>query len=178
MIRQIARLRVSIGKSILMVTVITVCVVLMSGIVGYFRNNLGIRNTEYVIYILLIVLGLYIVKKYLTEYRYSLFDDEVIIDRIVGNRVEALLVLRVREIEEHGLLSEMSEDKRQYVERIIKANIRKIRCHYILFHRNGKRQMLVYNPTDEFAEALKKGLKDQMDHDNTPDTDNGDPQTV
>ena len=63
MIRQIARLRVSVGKSILMVAIITICVVLMSGIVGYFRNELGIYNTEYVIYILLIILGLYVVKK-------------------------------------------------------------------------------------------------------------------
>ena len=101
----------------------------------------------------------------------------MIVDRIVGNRVEALLVLRIREIEEQGLLSEMSEDKRQYVERIIKANIRKMRCYYILFHRNGKRQMLVYNPTDEFAEALKKGLKDQMDHQKTAGTEKGDLQT-
>jgi hypothetical protein len=126
---------------------VTVCVVLLSGAVDYLEERLNVHHAEYFIYVALILLGVYVIRKYLTEYRYSLFDDEVIVDRIIGSRSAPMLVLRMREIEEQGRLDELSEDRRQYVQRVVRANVRRAGCGYILFRRDEALQMLVYNPT-------------------------------
>lgn len=77
---------VSSNKAFFIVILISICMIFLSSIVGYIQNTFGIRYLESIIYIIVVVVAYVLIKNYLTEYRYSFFDSEIIIEKMLGKK--------------------------------------------------------------------------------------------
>ena len=133
----------------------------MSGLVGYLRSEFGIKYLEYVLYLFLIGLALFIVKRYVTEYRYSLFSDEIIFEKIVGKRQTPLLVVRVWEIVKTGSIHDDDYDPKSM--ELFDLTFNKSSAKYILFKHNGEEKLVVYSPSVDFLRQLDRAMSSRIE---------------
>ena len=112
----------------------------------------------YVEYVLLIVLGVVIVRRWMTEYAYELIDDELIIDRYIGRNPRNLLRLRLRQITD---IRTQAPDGCSVQRLTFKP--KKHGIVYIVYVDADKKRCAAISPSTDFLELLKKrsGLDDQ-----------------
>ena len=159
MIREIATSKGSSGsKGLILIIVVAVAVILLSMLVGYIQTTFGINHMEYLIYIGLIVLGAVLMRRYITQYRYSLFKDEVIFERIIGKKEIPALVLRMWEIKKVKPLDEV--DNKDLNERnILRLSVDRKDAWMILYEKDKQASGVIFNPSQGFVDQLKKTLE-------------------
>ncbi len=159
MIREIATSKGTSGsKGLILIIAVAVTVILLSMLVGYIQTTFGIAHMEYLIYIGLIILGVVLIRRYITQYRYSLFDDEIIFERIIGKKETPALVLRMWEIKGVKSLDEV-ENKDLDERNILRLNVERKDAWLILYEKDEESNGVIFNPSREFIEQLKKTLK-------------------
>lgn len=144
MIREIATRKSSTGyKGLLIIVFIAVMIIAMSTLVGFIENNFGIKNLEYIIYFILLGLAIFVIQYFVTQYRYSLFDDELIIERMLGNKITPIVSVFIWDIIS---FEKVAKDNGKDKEKISKS--------YNLFVQHSNRWSLIYKKDEEFLEAV------------------------
>ncbi len=143
MIREIATRKSSTGyKGLFIIIMIAVIVISLSVLVGYLENNFDIYYLEYLIFFMLLGFGVFVLRYFITQYRYSLFDDEFIIERMIGKKLTTVVDVFIWNIISF----------KKTVEKPTK-NIKIIKT-YKLFVQHTNKWSLVYKKDDELFEAL------------------------
>ncbi len=101
--QRLKRKRVSPALGILIVLALVAGVVLLSAaffVIADLLRALGINAAfmQYAQYIVLIVAGVFIVRRYMTEYEYTLENDTLKVDRYTGARPRTLLLIKLLDI--------------------------------------------------------------------------------
>lgn len=153
---------VSGNMAFLVVIVVSVGIILLSSLVGYIQNAFGIKYLENIIYVVLIVVAFFLIKNYLTEYRYSFFDDELIVEKILGKRVTQIASIKIRTIEHFGKLTEIEwADKEMHVDY---CDIHKRKAHAIKYVKNGETKVITFSPSEDLIFHIQKSM-DSKDFD-------------
>jgi hypothetical protein len=141
MIRETATRKGSLGyKGLLLIVAIAAVIILMSWLIGYVENALGIHNLEYIIYALLLALGVFVLQHFVTQYRYSLFDDELILEKLLGKRITPVVNVFIWDI--------LSFEKNNSSEKV------KIAKSYSLFTDGSNKWSLTFKKDGEIYEAV------------------------
>lgn len=152
------------NKGFMLIVMVSASVILLSTIIGYIQNTFGIRHLEYIIYAGLIVFSIFLMRKYITEYRYSFFDDEIIIEKMLGNRITPVANIRTWNIQHFGKFSD-SDWKDENLKVDFYDVERKDASVMVCKDHNGMRA-IVFNPSVEFVDQLQKTMKDNQKGDN------------
>lgn len=156
------RKEVSGNMAFLLVILLSVGIIILSSLVGYIENNFGIQRLEYIIYIIIFITAYFLIKNYLTEYRYSFFDNELIIEKILGKKVTQIASIKSREIEYFGKISgvDLNENELQ----IEYCDVNKRDAFAIKYVKSGVTKVITLNPSDELILHVQKSI-DARDYD-------------
>ena len=96
---RLSRKKLSAPMGLLVVLGLVAGILLIYTTVFIAADALGLRSYhQYIAYALLIVLGVIIVRRWLTEYEYHVADGELIVERYIGDRGRELLRIRLKSI--------------------------------------------------------------------------------
>lgn len=147
MIREIATRKETSGyKGLLLIFAMAVFIIAMSSLVGFIENEFGIKHLEYIIYLILFGLGFFVIQYFITQYRYSLFDDELILEKMLGKRITPVANIFIWDI--------LSFEKVNSSEKV------KIAKSYKLYTDNSNKWSMTYNKDNEIYEAIFSPTKE------------------
>lgn len=154
-----ARREASGSKKFLLIVIVSVVIFIMSAIVGYFQNTFKIYNLEIVIYVSLLVFIIVLIKLYFTEYRYSFFEDEIIIEKLLGKKITPLVSVRIWDITYFGpiLDNNWQEDEMK----IDSCDVSKKDVTLILYSNKGAKCALTFNPSKELISQVQRAIKNK-----------------
>ncbi|MGI5918469.1 MAG: hypothetical protein ACOX8N_02250 [Christensenellales bacterium] len=96
---RLSRKKLSTPLGLLVVLGLVAGILLIYTAVFIVADALGLRYYhQYIAYALLIVLGVIIVRRWLTEYEYRVANGELIVERYLGDRSRELLRIRLKNI--------------------------------------------------------------------------------
>ena len=141
----------------LVIILLAVGIIAMSAVVGYIENRFGIKRLENIIYLLIIVVAYFLIKNYLTEYRYSFFDEELIVEKILGKKTTPITTIKTKEIVQFGVLSEIDWlDKEMNVDY---CDINKRKAYAIKYVKKGETRVITLSPSAELIVNINKSMK-------------------
>lgn len=147
---RLSRKKLSAPLGILVVLGLVAGILVLSAIIFIAADKLGLRlYYQYAELVLLIIIGLLIVRKWLTEYEYDVVDDELIARRYIGARGRELLRIRLKSIVSIG------QDKPQTV------SLHRLTYHpqrrgvtYIVYKQNGEERGAFFSPSSALLELI------------------------
>lgn len=155
------------NKGFLLVIALSVGIIVLSSIVGYIENTFDIKHLELIIYAILVFVSTVLIRRYLTEYRYSFLDDELIIEKILGNRVTPVVNIRTWDIEFFGHISD-SDWKNDDIQ-ITSCDIDKTNAYVIAYTKDEVKYAITFSPTENFIQQLQTAIDtihyEQMEED-------------
>jgi hypothetical protein len=106
---------------------------------------------QYLEYIILIALGIFIVRYWMTEYEYDVIDDELIIDRYIGKRPRNLLSVKL------GAIVSV-ETKRPDIKKMDRLTFKSKRSDvkYMVYKQNGQQKCLYFSPSDDLLALIEQ----------------------
>ena len=154
---RLSRKKLSAPLGILVVIGLVACILVLSAIIFVAADKLGLRlYYQYVEYLLLIVIGVLIVRKWLTEYEYDVLDDELIIERYIGSRGKELLRIRLKSIVSIG-----SDKPAALKPQRLTYHSQKRGVTYIVYKQNDKERSAFFSPSSTLLELIgqRRGAK-------------------
>ncbi|MEX1378152.1 MAG: hypothetical protein AB1Z23_11865 [Eubacteriales bacterium] len=148
---------VSGNRAFLVVILLSFVIIIMSSFVGYLENNFGIKHLEKIIYIAIVVIAYFLIKNYLTEYRYSFFDNELIVEKILGKKITSVATIKSKEIEYFGKASDTFINKKEI--EIINCYVYKKNAYAIKFTQDDITKAILINPSEDLILQIKKSLE-------------------
>ena len=148
---------VSGNRSFLVVIFLSFVIIFMSSFVGYIENTFGIKHLEKIIYVAIVVIAFFLIKNYLTEYRYSFFDNELIVERILGKKITPVATVKSREIEQFGKAPEVDINKKEI--ETFNCYVHKRAAYTIKFMQDEKAKAILFNPSEDLILQIKKSLE-------------------
>jgi hypothetical protein len=127
-------------------------ILLIYAVVFIVADALGLRlYHQYVVYALLIVLGVFIVRRGLTEYEYDAVDDELIIERYIGERGRELLRIKLKSILSIGLEKPESVKLQRFTYRARRRGVT-----YLVYSKEGGDAGFFFNPSPALIELIEQ----------------------
>jgi len=154
---RLRRKKLSAPLGILVVLALVACILLIYAVVFIVADALGFRlYHQYVVYALLIVLGVFIVRRGLTEYEYDVVDDELIIERYIGDRGRELLRIKLKSI-----LSLGPEKPRAVRLQRLTYRARRQGVIYLVYRKESGEAGFFFNPSPALIELIgqRRGVK-------------------
>jgi len=106
---------------------------------------------QYVEYVILIVAGIFIVRRWMTEYEYNLIDDELIIDRYIGRNPRNLLRIRLNAI---VTVSKKQPDIKKKDRLTFRSKSKGV--VYIVYRQNGEQKCMYFSPSDKLLALIEE----------------------
>ncbi len=154
---RLSRKKLSAPLGILVVVGLVAGILVLSAIIFIVADKLGVRlYYQYIEFALLIVIGILIVRKWLTEYEYDVVDDELIIERYIGTRGKELLRIQLRSIVSIG------SDKPEAIRpQRLTYHPQKRGVTYIVYKQNGQERGVFFSPSSALLELIgeRRGAK-------------------
>lgn len=156
---RIKRKQLSFAMGILVVLAVFVGIVLIAAASyvatqALYSYGITIPYFQYAQYIIYIILGVYIVRNYITEYEYTLTDNEISVDRLIGSRKRNLLRLRL-----NNIISVNKKSPRIRHVQHLTIRSRKSGGVYIVYLESGKEKCAYLSPGDDFLSLIYKRTK-------------------
>lgn len=156
---RIKRKQLSPAIGILVVISLLSGVVLLSVLINFaaytlYCYGINIPFVQYVQYVIFIVIGIYIVRRFLTEYEYTVTKSELIVDRFLGGRQRNLLRIRLDEI-----LSLSAQNPRKRAQQRLTFKPKKSGPVYIVYHESKKDKCAYFSPSDDMLSLLKDRIR-------------------
>ena len=155
---RLKRKKLSSALGVLVILAILAGVVALAAIIYVLTDALyamGINAAfmQYAQYVILIIIGVLIVRRYLTEYEYTLKGDELSIDRYIGQRQRNLLCIKTSQIVSIG----KQPPGVRALERLTFKS--KSGAVYIVFKENGKQRTGFFSPSNELLAMIEERIK-------------------
>ncbi len=157
---RLGRKKLSVPVGILVVLALLTGILLMSAVIFVLSDALGLRPYyQYIDFALLIVIGVVIVRKWLTEYEYAVVDDELIVDRFIGSRSKNLFRIKLKSI------VSISQDRPAH------SKMQRLTYHskrsgvtYIVYIQNGQEKCAYLSPSDAMRTMIgqRSGASNQQ----------------
>lgn len=110
--------------------------------------GLAVWYMPYVEYVLLIAAGIFIVRRWMTEYEYDVIDDELIIDRYIGRRARNLLHIKLSSVVSIG------PGRPDVPLERLTFQAKSGGVTYIVYRQNGRQKGFYFSPSDALAALI------------------------
>ena len=149
---RLSRKKLSAPLGILVVLGLVAGILVLSAVVFIAADMLGLRlYYQYIVFALLIIIGVLIVRKGLTEYEYTLADDELVVERYIGARGRELLRIRLKSIVSIG------QDRPEAVKlQRLTYHAKRRGVTYIVYKLNSEERGAVLSPSSALLELIDK----------------------
>ena len=127
-------------------------VLLLHGIATVVNSVVNISFMEYIEYVILIVLGIVIVRKWLTEYEYEVSETTLAVNRVIGSRPRRIFECPMGQIIYIG--REKPSDTKGRITKLTYSSEKKSRV-YITYIKNDEKRCAVFSPSEGFADFIK-----------------------
>lgn len=131
------------------------CVLLLHGIMTAINTVFDFPFMEFIEYGIVVIVGILIVRKWLTEYEYALIDDEFSVDRYIGKRPRRIFSTKLGQIIYFG--KEKPKDYKGIVRRLTFRSGKKD-LSYIVYIENDEKRCAAFSPSDKMAELIKSRM--------------------
>jgi hypothetical protein len=153
---RLTRKKLSTWLGILAILGLLIGVVLLAAIIYVAADAMkaaGWNTTfmQYVEYVILIIAGILIVRHWMTEYEYSLVDDELIIDRYIGRNPRNLLCIKLSSIVS---VSKQEPDIKKKDKLTFRSKSKGVT--YIVYKQNGEQKCMYFSPSDELLSFIEE----------------------
>lgn len=123
--------------------------VFITAFIGFLLN---LPWFQLVAYVIVIIGGFLMIKRYMTDYIYATGEGKIFFGRRIGKREKELLTLPVRRIEKMGSYQEMAESISG--KKIYKYTFYSRKESYVI---DCGDIAILFSPTEELKEKLRKG---------------------
>ncbi len=137
---------------ILIVIGLVAAILLLHMLMTAINNVLNISFMEYIEYVLFILIGIAIVRKWITEYEYAIVDDELFVDRYIGKRPRRLFETRLGQIIYIG--DTLPSDYTGKKQRLTFASRRR-GVVYIVFIKDDDKKCVFFSPSEKMQDMIK-----------------------
>ena len=146
------RKKLSAPLGILVVLGLVASILLIYAVVFIIADALGVRlYHQYVVYALLIVLGVFIVRRGLTEYEYDVVDDELIVERYIGDRGRELLRIKLKSILSLGPEKPQAAKLQRLTYRARRRGVT-----YLVYRKENGEAGFFFNPSPALIELIEQ----------------------
>lgn len=160
MIREIATRKGSSGsKGLLLIIVISVFIIAMSSLVGFVENEFGVKHLEYIIYVILFGLGYFIIQHIITQYRYSLFDDEIIFEKMLGKKITPIANIFIWDI---LVFEKANSSEKVKITKSFKLYADSSNKWSLTYKKGDEIYEAVFSPSNEFANQLIAAINNRQ----------------
>lgn len=119
------------------------------------NNVLSISFMVYVEYVLFILIGIAIVRKWITEYEYVIVDNELVVDRYIGKRPRRLFEIKLGQIIYIG--DTLPSDYTGKMQRLTFLSRRR-GVVYIVFIKNDEKKCVFFSPSEKMQDMIKERM--------------------
>lgn len=153
---RLTRKKLSTWLGILIILGLLMGVVLLAAVIYVTADAMkaaGWNTTfmQYVEYVILIILGILIVRHWMTEYEYDLIDDELIVDRYLGRHPRNLMRIRLSSIVSVGKTEPNIKKKDKLTFRSKSKGV-----VYIIYKQNGEQKCLYFSPSEDMLSLIEE----------------------
>lgn len=113
---------------------------------------LNFKYMDYIEYALFILIGILIIRKWLTEYEYIVVDDELFVDRYLGSRPRRLFSVRFSNIKYIGI--KLPKSYRGRKQRLTYLPRRKD-VVYIVYTDKGNQKCAFFSPSSDMLSLIQ-----------------------
>ena len=150
---RLRRRQLSAPAGILTILVLFICIFLIAMIMFVLADAFNAPWLQYVEYVLFIIIGVLIIRFWVTEYEYALVDDELFIDRWLGKRPRRLLSIELRDIIHIG--DRLPEDYKGRKQRLTFKSKRR-GVVYIIYRGGKNKKCVFFSPSKELLALIEK----------------------
>ena len=157
---RIKRKSLSVPAGILTIVGLLIGIVLLAMIMYVIADALDSKfqlpkiYMQYVEYALFILIGVLIIRHWLTEYEYVLVDDTLTVDRYIGKRPRTLLNIKLADITKMGSAVSFSGKKQRLT---LKSKRRGV--VYIVYKKDGEEKCVYLSPGEQLLGEIEKRRK-------------------
>lgn len=153
---RLTRRKLSTWLGILTVLGLLIGVVLLAAIIYVAADAMkaagwNVTFMQYVEYVILIIIGILIVRHWMTEYEYNLIDDELIVDRYIGRHPRNLLRIRLSSIVSVGKAQPDIKKKDRLTFRSKSKGV-----VYIVYKHNGEQKCMYFSPSNDMLSLIEE----------------------
>jgi len=150
---RLKRRQPSTPAGILMILALFVCIFLIAMIMFVLADAFDAPWLQFVEYALFIVIGVLIIRYWVTEYEYALIDRDLFVDRWLGKRARRLFSVRLCDITYIG--SDLPADYKGNQQRLTyKAKRRGV--VYIVYRSGSDKKCVYFSPSDKLLALIKE----------------------
>ncbi len=95
----VARKQLHSALAIALIVLGVFIVYFIASFIVFLGRQIGFPYLEYLVYALLVAAGVFLIRDWLTSYRYALSDKELLLEKYVGKRLRQREVIELRAIE-------------------------------------------------------------------------------
>lgn len=148
------RKQLSTILGILVTVGLLAAVLLLHGVMTAINSVLEFKYMEFVEYGIFIIIGISIVRKWLTEYEYAVIDDDFYVDRYIGSRPRRIFETKLGQVIYLGNEKpEGCKTKKRLTFRTGKKDI-----VYMVYIKNDEKQCAVFSPSDKMQKLIESRM--------------------
>lgn len=152
------RKQLSTLVGILVTVGLVAAILFLHMLISAINTVLKVSFMEYIEYVLFILIGIAIVRKWITEYEYAVVDDELFVDRYIGKRARRLFELKLNHIVFIG--DTLPNDFKGKKQRLTFAAKRK-GVVYIVFIKDDDKKCVYFSPSEKMLDMIQKRMVKQ-----------------
>ena len=147
------RKQLSALKGILTIIALFVCIFILNMVMEYLGYVLDVSFMEYIEYALFILIGIVIIRNWITEYEYAVIDDTFYVDRYIGKRPRRLFDIKLFDITYIG--AQPPQDLKCQKQRLTYQPKRK-GVVYIVYQSGGQEKCAYFSPSQKLLDKIEE----------------------
>ena len=153
---RLKRRQLSAFFGILIIIGLLIGIVIIAAAMYVLADALNTGFIEYIEYILFILIGIIIIRKWITEYEYAIVDGEFFIDRILGKNPKRLFEIKLSAITYIGktLPIDYNGKKQRLTYKAKRSGV-----VYIIYKSGGDKKCAYFSPSQQMVELLQTRTK-------------------
>ncbi|MGI6707066.1 MAG: hypothetical protein ACOX6S_12830 [Clostridia bacterium] len=157
-------------KNILYIVGLVLFLMAATGIANAIHQAYHAPYLSYPVFLLTIAIVFYILSRRMISYRYSLIQDELIFQRMIGKNERLLLHVQSHSMRDFGPISDY--DRKKYAGKISRVyqytlKIPSNKVYYLIFEKDGRLCRVDFQPSPKLTGLLEKGLAKSRDGEKT-----------
>jgi len=135
---------------------LVILLILIVGFSNFIYNRYGVTYAGYITYLLYGLIGVYVYRKKIVRYRYSLVEDELIFESLAGKRSKEIMRVNLKKILYFCPLSHERLDKStDYKSYYIAHNKKSTKAWVLAFKSGNKIYRIIFEPSDKLVGLIK-----------------------
>ena len=155
---RLKRKQLSAVAGILSILVLLASIVIVMMVMFVLADAFNAPYLKYAEYALFILMGVLIIRYWVTEYEYAVIDDELFVDRYLGKRQRPLLSIKLKDIVHIG--NSLPDGYKGKSHRLTFKSKRR-GVVYIVYRCGSDKKCVYFSPSDKMLSLINKRRGDR-----------------